>query len=149
MTKKLLSLVWEKITFFVKVHTCSCVTYITCVTYKVLCLFDPFINPTSINPNTHQPQHPPTPTSINPKINQFQHPSTLTSINPNIHQPPNSPFYFLTWHSVCMLFFSHLWKVWNYIIKIFSTEEIYTPYLFLILFLTPSHTLNNLIQSLT
>lgn len=32
--------------------------------------------PTSINPNTHQPQHPPTPTSINPKINQSQHPST-------------------------------------------------------------------------
>lgn len=105
--------------------------------------------PTSINPNTHQPQHPLTATSINPKINQFQHPSTLTSINPNIHQPPNSPFYFLTWHSVCMLFFSHLWKGWNYIINIFSTEEIYTPYLFLILFLTPSHTLNNLIQSLT
>lgn len=144
MTKKLLSLVWEKITFFVKVHTCSCVTYITCVTYKVLCLFDPFINP-----NIHQSQHPSTPTSTNPNIHQPQNQSIPTPINPNIHQPPNSPFYFLTWHSVCMLFFSHLWKGWNYIIKIFSTEEIYTPYLFLILFLTPSHTLNNLIQSLT
>lgn len=141
MTKKLLSLVWEKITFL---HTCSCVTYITCVTYKVLCLFDPFINP-----NIHQSQHPSTPTSTNPNIHQPQNQSIPTPINPNIHQPPNSPFYFLTWHSVCMLFFSHLWKGWNYIIKIFSTEEIYTPYLFLILFLTPSHTLNNLIQSLT
>lgn len=74
--------------FFFKVHTCSCVTYITCVTYKVLCLFDPFINP-----NIHQSQHPSTPTSTNPNIHQPQNQSIPTPINPNIHQSqhPSTP----------------------------------------------------------